>query len=182
VRVGDGVWGRKGMDQGSLPDTFRSPPAEYGPAPLLVFNDEHEGVAGEARITEALEGHKRVGYGGVFLHPRPGLITEYLSTRWFELVRHAVSECGRLGLVPYLYDENSYPSGFAGGHVPARVPEARSRYVGAVFGEGPDGVPEDRLSPYTWEDGRSGERIEASQIEARRGWVAFVMRSMLPLS
>ena len=170
------------MDQGSLPETFRSPPAEYGPAPLLVFNDEHEGVAGEARITEALEGHERVGYGGVFLHPRPGLMTEYLSTRWFELVRHAVSECGRLGLIPYLYDENSYPSGFAGGHVPARVPEARSRYVGAVFGEGPDGVPEGRLSLYTWEDGRPGERIEASEIEAGRSWVAFVMRSMQPLS
>jgi hypothetical protein len=38
------------MDQRSLPETFRSPPAEYGPAPLLVFNDEHEGVAGAARI------------------------------------------------------------------------------------------------------------------------------------
>jgi hypothetical protein len=102
------------MDQGSLPETFRSLPAEYGPAPLLVFNDEHEGVAGETRITEALEGHERVGYGGVFLRPRPGLMTEYLSTRWFELVRHDVSECRRLGLIPYLYDENSYPSGFAG--------------------------------------------------------------------
>jgi hypothetical protein len=170
------------MDGGSLPETFRSPPAEYGPAPLLVFNDEHEGEAGEARITAALEGHERVGYGGVFLHPRPGLITEYLSTRWFELMRHAVSECRRLGLVPYLYDENSYPSGFAGGHVPARVPEAMSRYVGAVFGEGPEGVPEDRLSLYPWEDGEPGEEIEARKIEAWRGWVAFVMRPMQPLA
>ena len=170
------------MDGGSLLEAFRSPPAEYRPAPLLVFNDEHEGEAGEARITKVLEGHERMGYGGVFLHPRPGLITEYLSTRWFELIRHAVSECGRLGLVPYLYDENSYPSGFAGGHVPARVPEARSRYVAAVFGEGPDDVPEDRLSLYTWEDGRPGEGIEASEVEVGRTWVAFVMRSMQPLS
>ncbi len=35
-------------------ETFRSPPARYGPAPLLVFNDEHEGVAGEERITKVL--------------------------------------------------------------------------------------------------------------------------------
>ena len=149
---------------------------------MLVFNDEHEGEAGEARITAALEGQERVGYGGVFLHPRPGLITEYLLTRWFELVRHAVNECGRLGLVPYLYDENSYPSGFAGGHVPARVPEAMSRYLGAVFGDGPEGVPEDRLSLYPWEDGEPGEEIEARKIEAGRGWVAFVMRPMQPLA
>ena len=51
------------MDGGPLLETFRSPPARYGPAPLLVFNDEHEGVAGEARITEALEGHERIGLG-----------------------------------------------------------------------------------------------------------------------
>jgi hypothetical protein len=170
------------MDGGTLLETFRSPPARYGPAPLLVFNDEHEGVAGEERITKVLEGHERAGYGGVFLHARPGLITEYLSIRWFELVRHAVSECVRLGLVPYLYDENSYPSEFAEGHVPARVPEAMSRYAGAVFGEGPDGLPEDRLSLFSWEDGHPGEEIESSGIEAGRGWVAFVVRSMQPLA
>jgi hypothetical protein len=68
-------------------------------------------------------------------------MTEYLSARWFELMRRVVKEFLRLGLVPYLYDENSYPSGLAGGHVPARVPDARSRYVGAIFGEGPDGIP-----------------------------------------
>ncbi len=169
------------MDEGSLPGAFRSPPAEYGPAPLLVFNDEHEGEAGEERITRVLEGHEKMGYGGVFLHPRPGLMTEYLSARWFGLMRHAVKECLRLGLVPYLYDENSYPSGFAGGHVPARVPEARSRYVGTVFGEGSDGVPEDRLSLHSWDGERPAlPEVEKGEIEA--GWVAFVMRSMQPLA
>ncbi len=42
------------MDEGSLPGAFRSPPADYGPAPLLVFNDEHE----------------RMVYGGLFRAPR----------------------------------------------------------------------------------------------------------------
>ena len=63
-------------------------------------------------------------------------MTEYLSARWFELMRRVVKE-----FLPHLYDENSYASGLAGGHVPARVPEARSRYVGAIFGEGRDGIP-----------------------------------------
>src|SRR5919206_1017016 len=166
----------------TLRESFVSPPISYRPAPFLVFNDDHEGAAGAVRITQVLEDYRRVGYGGAFLHPRPGLITEYLSPHWFALIGHAVRECGRLGLVPYLYDENSYPSGFAGGHVPARVPEAMSRYVGAVFGEGPDGVPEDRLSLYTWEGGRPGEEIEAGEIGAGRGWVAFVVRPMQPLA
>lgn len=166
----------------SLLEAFSSPPAAYGPAPLLVFNDEHEGEAGEDKISRALEGHKRMGYGGVFLHPRPGLITEYLSPRWFALIRHAVRECRRLGLVPYLYDENSYPSGFAGGQVPARVPEARTRYAAAVFGEGPDGVPDDRLALHLWEGELPGQALEDEDIEPDQGWVAFVMRSMQPLA
>ena len=111
------------MDGGIIAGTFGSPPVEYRPAPFFVFNDEHEGQAGEARITTVLEAYRRLGFGGAFLHPRPGLITEYLSPRWFELIRHAVRECRRLGLVPYLYDENSYPSGVGGGHVPARAPK-----------------------------------------------------------
>jgi hypothetical protein len=59
ARIGASAWGRKRMDGGTLLETFRSPPARYGPAPLLVFNDEHEGVAGEERITKVLEGHER---------------------------------------------------------------------------------------------------------------------------
>ena len=171
-----------GVSEVSLVGSFRAPPVGYRPCPLFVFNDEHEAEAGEARITRMLEGYAEVGYGGAFLHPRPGLMTEYLSARWFELMRHAIGECERLELVPYLYDENSYPSGFAGGHVPARVPEARSRYVGAVFGEGPDGVPEDRLSLCAWDGGRPGRLMEDGEIEPGQGWVAFVMRSMQPLA
>jgi hypothetical protein len=170
------------MDGRSLSGAFSSPPAAYGPGPLLVFNDEHEGEAGEGRISRVLEGHKRMGYGGVFLHPRPGLMTEYLSPRWFALIRHAVGECRRLGLVPYLYDENSYPSGFAGGHVPARVPEARTRYATAVFGEGPDDVPEDRLVLHAWDGVSPGEAVGKSEIGAGQAWVAFVMGSMQPLA
>src|SRR5919204_6145451 len=117
------------MHATALLESFVSPPVSYRPAPFLVFNDDHAGEAGTARITRMLEDYRRVGYGGAFLHPRPGLITEYLSPHWFALIGHAARECRRLGLVAYLYDENSYPSGVAGGHVPARVPEARTQYA-----------------------------------------------------
>jgi len=114
------------MFDAALRDSFASPPATYRPAPFLVLNDDHDDEAGAARVTQVLEGYRRIGYGGAFLHPRPGLITEYLSPEWFALIRHAVAECRQLGLTPYLYDENSYPSGVGGDHVPSRVPEALS--------------------------------------------------------
>ena len=83
--------------------------------PFLVWNGE----VTKARITVILEQFAAQHCGGVFIHPRSGLITEYLSERWFELWAFALRECERLGLECHIYDENSYPSGFAGGHVPA---------------------------------------------------------------
>ena len=133
-----------------------------------MLNDDHEGPAGEARITKMLEDYARIGFGGAFLHPRPGLITEYLSPRWFELIRHAVSECKRLGLVPYLYDENSYPSGVGGGHVPAQAPEARSRYITPIFGDQPGALPSGILALYRWEQNQPGALIGAGRTAAGR--------------
>jgi hypothetical protein len=52
------------------------------------------------------------------------LITEYLSDEWFALCRYAVERGKKLGMKIWIYDENSYPSGFAGGHVPAEMPDA----------------------------------------------------------
>ena len=165
---------------GSLPGAFASPPADYRPCPLFVFNDEHEGEAGEARITEMLEGYAEVGFGGAFLHPRPGLMTEYLSPRWFGLIRHSVRECARLGLKAHLYDENSYPSGVGGGHVPAAAPEARTRYVGAVFGRGPTGIPAGSLAVHRFEGGLPRQAVE--KVGAGEEWVAFAMGSMEPVA
>ena len=99
---------------------FRDPPAQYRSAPLYVWNNDVQ----EADIDQFLRDFKEQGIGGVFIHPRPGLITEYLSERWFALARYTVERARQLGMLVWLYDENSYPSGFAGGHVPAAMPES----------------------------------------------------------
>ena len=148
----------------------------------MVFNDEHEGEAGEPRITELLEALCRQGFGGVFLHARGGLMTEYLSPRWFELIRHAVRECVRLGMTPYLYDEDAYPSGKAGGHVAARVPEARSRHVAIEVGDRPSQMPRHPLQLRRVIDGELGDRVEADELERGQPWAAFVLRDARPSS
>ena len=94
----------------------------FDPArPMLLWS--WNGAADPARIRESLEAFHAQGFGGVFIHPRPGLITEYLSAEWFELWGIALTECRRLGLGCHIYDENSFPSGFAGGHVVADHPD-----------------------------------------------------------
>jgi len=103
-----------------LQELFSDPPSDYRSVPLWDWND---------RITrEGIDFHlqefKKAGIGGVFVHPRPGLITEYLSQEWFELFDYTVQKGKELGMNVWIYDENSYPSGFAGGHVPADMPES----------------------------------------------------------
>lgn len=98
---------------------FAAPAPNWRPMPLWVWNDRMEAPL----LKQQLAGLKQAGMGGAFVHPRPGLLTEYLSQEWFSLWGESLNEAKRLGIGLHIYDENSYPSGFAGGHVPARDPE-----------------------------------------------------------
>jgi len=114
---------------------FRNPPAEYCSAPLWVWNDRVTTV----QIEEQLKEFQERGIGGVFIHPRPGLITPYLSDEWLSLCRHAVMTAKDLGMKVWIYDENSYPSGFAGGHVPDQMPDSvRKSLVMEITGRLPE--------------------------------------------
>jgi hypothetical protein len=99
---------------------FQNPPPEFRSVPFWVWNDRVTKEQIEAQFSD----FKAQGIGAVFIHPRPGLITPYLSEEWLSLCRHAVDIGKALGMRIWLYDENSYPSGFAGGHVPAQMPDA----------------------------------------------------------
>ncbi len=112
---------------------FRTPPAGFRSAPLWVWNDRMT----EEEIRTELADFKDRGIGGVFIHPRPGLITPYLSDEWLSLCRTAVETGKSLGLKVWLYDENSYPSGFAGGHVPAAMPDAVRSGLRLTRSQGP---------------------------------------------
>jgi hypothetical protein len=102
---------------------FANPPAQYSSAPLWVWNDllTDEMVVGTMRDLAAQKVKQ------VFIHPRPGLMTPYLSPEWFRLWKVALKEAERLDMNVWIYDENSYPSGFAGGFVPEAMPESRGR-------------------------------------------------------
>jgi len=102
---------------------FVRPAAEYAVAPLWVWND----LLTEQQIRETLRDMAAQKVMQVFVHPRPGLMTPYLSEEWFRLWKIALDEGEKLGMIVWIYDENSYPSGFAGGFVPEQMPESRGR-------------------------------------------------------
>ncbi|MBM4102511.1 MAG: hypothetical protein FJ263_00465 [Planctomycetes bacterium] len=105
---------------------FAAPPTEYSSAPLWVWND----MLTDEQIVSTMNDLARQKVKQVFIHPRPGLMTPYLSDEWFRLWKLALKEAQRLDMNVWIYDENSYPSGFAGGLVPDAMPEARG--VGIV--------------------------------------------------
>ena len=69
-----------------------------------------------------------MGLGGFFMHSRTGLATEYLGDEWFELINACADEAERLGMEAWLYDEDRWPSGSAGGLV-TRDPQYRMKYL-----------------------------------------------------
>lgn len=109
-----------GDDFGNFYKKFIEPPKEYRPAPLYVWNTQ---VTSDLINHTMKELHEQ-GFGGVFVHPRPGLKNEYLSDEWFFLFQHTLDVGKKLGMNVWVYDENTFPSGFAGGHVNAEMPES----------------------------------------------------------
>lgn len=106
-----------------LQENFPEPFAEYSTAPFWVWND----VVTKEKIDKQLQAFADENMYQVFVHPRPGLITEYLSEEWFELFGYTTDKAREMGMKVWIYDENSFPSGFGGGHVPAEMPESHNQ-------------------------------------------------------
>ena len=104
---------------------------EYGLYPFWFWN----GLEGEEEIRRQLYLFSEAGCKGVVIHARTGNRVAYLSPRWMELIRFACDECGAIGLKIWLYDEEDYPSGNAGGRVQAGRPDLEQKCL--VFRYGP---------------------------------------------
>ncbi|MBN2313424.1 MAG: hypothetical protein JXM79_05805 [Sedimentisphaerales bacterium] len=111
------------VDSTAIKAIFADPPREYHSGPLWVWNDRLT----EEQIIDTLRDLAGQQVKQAFVHPRPGLMTPYLSKEWFDLWKVALKEAERLDMNIWIYDENSYPSGFAGGFVPEAMPESRGR-------------------------------------------------------
>ena len=149
----------------SLSAQFAEPSREYGSAPLFVWNK----IVTPERIDEAMTDLKAKGFGGVFVHPRPGMVTPYLDDNWFALFRHTMEKGRELDMNVWIYDENSYPSGFAGGHVNEAMPESYNEGVALKYlraGVLPDSA--DRFYLCLRRDGGRFENITAD-VAAHRG-------------
>ncbi len=137
--------------------------SEYRAIPFWSWNDELE----IPELERQIEWMKQAGFGGYFMHARGGLTTEYLGEKWFDCVKACLDKGAKEGMESWAYDENGWPSGFAGGKL-LSDPENCDRfitYTKGAYDENSlvsyriDGGKFERVSGKSWETDADGEYL-----------------------
>lgn len=94
-------------------ELFQNPTRQYRGKPFWSWNGKLE----EQELLRQIDIIKEMGFGGYFMHSRTGLETEYLGEEWFTLINKCAEYGDQKGMESWLYDEDRWPSGSAGGLV-----------------------------------------------------------------
>ena len=136
-------------------DLFRTPTSEYRGTPFWSWNNALD----EVQLLRQIGWLAEMGFGGFHMHARTGLATPYLGDAFMHAVETCVSEAKQRGLLAWLYDEDRWPSGFAGGLV-TQDPQFRCRTL--VWSRKPE-LPH-------------GERVASFDVELKDGYLARYKR------
>ena len=114
-------------------EEFAAPGAAFRGKPFWAWNGklEPEELRRQIRLMQ------RMGLGGFFMHARVGLDTPYSSPEWFTCIDACLDEARQLGMEAWLYDEDRWPSGAAGGLV-TQNPAYRMRSLILTTLQAPD--------------------------------------------
>lgn len=103
---------------------FENPTAAYRGTPFWSWNTKLR----EEELLWQIEQLKAMGFGGFHMHSRAGMATEYLSEDFMKLVRACTDKAKAEDMLAWLYDEDRWPSGFAGGLV-TKNPRYRQKHL-----------------------------------------------------
>lgn len=92
---------------------FKNPSSEYRGTPFWAWNCKLE----KEELERQIEVLKEMGFGGFHMHSRSGMGTEYLSEEFMSLVKACRDKAEKEDMLAWLYDEDRWPSGSAGGYV-----------------------------------------------------------------
>lgn len=105
-------------------EQFKNPGSEYRAAPFWAWNDKLD----PQELGWQIEQLKKMGFGGFHMHVRTGLATRYLGDDFMQAVDICVKKAKTEGMLAWLYDEDRWPSGAAGGLV-TKNQQYRARHL-----------------------------------------------------
>jgi hypothetical protein len=105
-------------------ELFQNPTSEYRATPFWAWNNK----LNAEELKWQIEQFKLMGFGGFHMHVRTGLATEYLSDEYMEIIKECVNKARDENMLAWLYDEDRWPSGAAGGIV-TKEKKYRTRHL-----------------------------------------------------
>ena len=103
---------------------FQNPTSEYRATPFWAWNSKLD----QEELNSQIDVFKQMGFGGFHMHVRQGLETEYMSSDFLSAISACVEKARKEDMLAYLYDEDRWPSGVAGGKV-TKTLEYRQKYI-----------------------------------------------------
>ncbi len=102
---------------------------KYRPTPFWIMNDklDKEELKRQAKFLSDK------GFGGAFFHSSTCLRTPYLSDEWFDCIKSAMETIKENRGYLWLYDEDTWPSGNAGGKVAGKRENNRAACIRVEF-------------------------------------------------
>ncbi|OOC61488.1 glycosyl hydrolase [Paenibacillus ihbetae] len=116
---------RQPLGEDSLEAQFRNPAPIFRPQPFWFLNHRLE----KPELEQQIEAMHKAGVGGVVLHARHGMQSDFLSDEFMDALEFSTEECRKRNMVVWLYDEDNWPSGTVGGKLTRQYPEYRMRYL-----------------------------------------------------
>ena len=104
---------KKNSEKTLKKELFENPTSEFRGTPFWALNS----YLTKEELCRQIDVFKEMGLGGFHLHVRTGLENEYLSEEYMELIRDTVVKAKNEEMLAWLYDEDRWPSGAAGGLV-----------------------------------------------------------------
>ncbi len=162
----------KNQDKTLSNELFKNPTSEYRCTPFWAWNCELK----QDELEKEIDIMKEMGMGGFHMHTRVGQSTEYLSDEYMSYIKACTEKAKKENMLAWLYDEDKWPSGSAGGFVTKNHKHRQKFLRGTVNPENSDGQLLARYDITLDADGnlcdyrRLNEEEKAENLE----WFAFL--------
>ncbi len=104
---------KKNSEASLSKELFKNPTSEFRGTPFWAWDS----YLTKEELVRQIDVFKEMGLGGFHMHVRTGLKNQYLSDEYMQLINDCINKAKKEEMLAWLYDEDRWPSGAAGGLV-----------------------------------------------------------------